>query len=81
MLGLPNEPENLIELHEQLNEFAQYHYNKGGQAAHRIIKALWDETKQLPLPRDGSELGIAKDEGFDNAIKWILSELHKRFVP
>jgi hypothetical protein len=78
MLGLPNEPENLIELHEQLNKFARYHQNKGGQEAHRIIKELWDGSHESV---DGSELGKARDEGFDNAIKWILSELHKRFVP
>lgn len=71
--------ENLIELHEELNEFAKHHQNKGGQEAHKLVKAIWDESKAHP--RDGSPDGLKHDEGFDNAFKLILGELHKRFVP
>ena len=43
---------NLIELHQHLNDFAKYHHNKGGQAAHQLIKKrLIDDVKQTP--RDG----------------------------
>lgn len=71
--------ENLIELHEELNEFAKHHQNKGGQEAHKLVKAIWDESKAHP--RDGSPDGLKHDEGFDTAFKFILGELHKRFVP
>jgi len=71
--------ENLAELHEQLNDFAKHHQNKGGQEAHKLVKAIWDESKTSP--RDGSPDGLKHDEGFDVAFKYILSELHKRFVP
>lgn len=71
--------ENLIELHEELNEFAKHHQNKGGQEAHKLVKAIWDESKAHP--RDGSPDGLKHDEGFDMAFKLILGELHKRFVP
>ena len=37
--------ENLIELHDKLNEFATYHENKGGQKAHQLIKKIWDELR------------------------------------
>lgn len=71
--------ENLIELHEELNEFAKHHQNKGGQEAHKLVKAIWDESKAHP--RDGSPDGLKHDEGFDNAFKLILGKLYKRFVP
>jgi len=71
--------ENLIEIHENLNDFAKHHQNLGGQKAHKLIKTMWDETKSQP--RDGSEIGLAKDAGFDYAFNIILKELHKQFVP
>lgn len=71
--------ENLIELHEKLNEFATYHENKGGQKAHQLIKAMWDESKYNP--RSGADRDLIRDEGFDLAFKVILEALHKRFVP
>jgi len=71
--------ENLVELHEQLNDFARHHQNKGGQEAHKLVKAIWDESKAHE--RDGSEDAIKRDEGFDIAFKFILGELHTRFVP
>ena len=71
--------ENLIELHEELNEFAKHHQNKGGQEAHKLIKAIWDESKAHP--RDGSPEGFQRDKGFDLAFKTILEHLHNRFVP
>ena len=71
--------ENLVELYEELNEFVKHHQNKGGQEAHKLVKAIWDESKALP--RDGSPDGLKIDEGFDRAFKYILGELHKRFVP
>lgn len=72
--------ENLIALHEQLLEFAKHHQNKGGQAAHQIIKKKFiDDVKDSP--RDGSPDAILRDEGFDLAIKKVLSVLHSTFVP
>ena len=71
--------ENLIEIHDNLNEFAKHHQNIGGQKAHKLVKAIWDESKAHP--RDGSPDGLKIDEGFDRAFKYILGELHKRFVP
>jgi hypothetical protein len=71
--------ENLAGLHEQLNDFAKHHQNKGGQEAHKLVKSIWDESKVSP--RDGSPDRLKHDEGFDAAFKYILSELHKRFVP
>ena len=71
--------ENLSELYEQLDEFAKYHQNKGGHEAHKIVKAIWDKSKEGT--RDGSPDGLNRDEGFDNAFKFILSKLHDRFVP
>jgi len=71
--------ENLVELHDQLNEFAKHHQNKGGQEAHKLIKAMWDEDRSHP--RDGSPEGLLRDEGYDRAFNTILDHLHKRFVP
>ena len=72
--------ENLVELHERLNEFATYHKNKGGQEAHKLIKnELVDKVKSQP--RDGSKEGLLRDEGYDRAIKQVLELLHKTFVP
>ena len=71
--------ENLIEIYENLNDFAIYHQNLGGQKAHRLIKKMWDESKERPC--EGSESGIARNEGYDYAYKEILSLLHKTFVP
>ena len=71
--------ENLVELHEKLNEFATHHENKGGQKAHKLIKDWWDESRKHP--RDGSKEGLLRDEGYDLAVKYILDILYKRFVP
>ena len=71
--------ENLVELHEKLNEFATHHENKGGQKAHQLIKAMWDESKYNP--RSSAERDLIHDEGFDLAFKAILEMLHTKFVP
>ena len=72
--------ENLIELHEKLSEFANYHQNKGGQKAHRLIKyELIDKNKESP--RDGSREGLLINEGYELALKQVLALLHKTFVP
>lgn len=72
--------DNLVELHEKLNEFAKYHQNKGGQEAHQLIKyELIDKHKDNI--RDGSKEGLLRDEGYDLALKQVLSILHNRFVP
>ena len=79
--------ENLVELHEKLNEFATYHKNKGGHEAHKLIKnELVDKVKSQP--RDGSEdslhegissFAFARDEGYDRAINDVLALLHKTY--
>ena len=68
--------ENLVELHEKLNEFATYHKNKGGHEAHELIK---NELVSLPQPRDGSKEGRLRDEGYDIAIKQVLTLLHETY--
>ena len=62
--------ENLIEFHNALDQFANYHQNKGGQEAHRLIKRFWDET---PLN--------IRDTSYDYAMKTVLQLLHTKFVP
>lgn len=71
--------ENLYDLNEELNYFAKCHYHKGGQEAHKLIKQMWDESKEHP--REGSTEGVLRDEGWDKAFKLILNMLHTRFVP
>lgn len=72
--------ENLIELHDNLHEFANYHQNKGGQKAHQLIKkTLIDDIKKYSL--DGSAEGILIKQGYDSAIRDVLSLLHSEFVP
>lgn len=70
--------ESLVDFHEQLNGFAEHHHNKGGQEAHNAIKAMWD--KEAANCRDGSDLGRARDDGYDTAFKSILEMLRKKFV-
>ena len=73
--------ENLVELHGKLEEFAKHHQNKGGQEAIRLLHSLKDRLDKDNDPRDGSETGMAYDQGFDAAFRTISQELHKRFVP
>ncbi len=68
--------ENLVELHEKLNEFATYHRNKTGHEVRKLIK---DELVDLPQPRDGSKEGRLRDEGYDRAINQVLTLLHKTY--
>lgn len=71
---------NLIELYEKLNEFAKYHHNKGGQEAYQTIKkVLLDNLKDNP--RDGSPEGKLRDEGYDKALKDVLSLLYRVYAP
>ena len=70
--------ENLIELHEKLNEFAKYHFNKGGQKAHGIINEFWNIKKTHPrVEQLGSD---SYYEGYDEAFKHVLEILHNKFV-
>lgn len=72
--------ENLIELHEQLSEFAKHHQNKGGQDAHKIIKKTFiDDIKEQV--RDGSPEAMLRDDGFDLAIRQVLALLRSTFIP
>ena len=68
--------ENLVELHEKLNEFATYHRNKTGHEVRKLIK---DELVDLPQPRYGSKEGRLRDEGYDRAINQVLTLLHKTY--
>jgi hypothetical protein len=70
--------DDLIELHEQLQEFALYHQNKGGQAAHVLIKNMAEEKNSQIA--DGSPAGIARSEGFNEAISSALALLRKNFI-
>lgn len=70
--------ENLIEIHENLNNFAKYHQDKGGQKAHQLIKSeIIDKNKV----RDGSENMTQYYKGYDAAIKDVLRLLYETFVP
>lgn len=69
--------ENLIEIHENLNEFAKHHQNLGGQKAHKLIKSNLIDKDKI---RDGSENMKNWYEGYDAAMKQVLSLLHKTFV-
>ncbi len=69
--------ENLIELHEKLNEFAKYHFNKGGQKAHSTIEEFWNIEKMKPRV---VESGSDYYKGYDEAFKHILEILHNKFV-
>ena len=67
---LKKTPENLIGFYEKLEVFAQHHQLKGIERAKKIILNRLNEEKKHP--RDGSELGLARDEGYDLAFKTIV---------
>ena len=67
---LKKTPENLIDFYEKLEDFAQHHQLKGIERAKKIILNRLNEEKKHP--RDGSELGLARDEGYDLAFKTIV---------
>jgi hypothetical protein len=73
------ESENLIELHDKLNEFAVYHQNKGGQKAHKLIKSKLDELNSTEYEHTNESILI--DRGYKMAYKEILELLHLNFVP
>ena len=70
--------ENLIEIHDNLNEFAKHHQNIGGQKAHKLIKSELIDKDKI---RDGSENMKCWYEGYDEAMKKVLSLLYQTFVP
>ena len=70
--------ENLIEIHDNLNEFAKHHQNIGGQKAHKLIKSELIDKDKI---RDGSENMKHWYEGYDEAMKKVLSLLYQTFVP
>jgi hypothetical protein len=62
--------ENLIEIHEKLNSFAQHHQRVGFKKAQDILgEFLHERAEQV---RDGSSHGKIFDKGYDNAIEDIL---------
>jgi hypothetical protein len=70
--------ESLIDIHQSLNAFAKHHQNMGGQEAHRLIKSeFMDGNNNRCVPKDM----IRWYEGYDAAIKEVLSVLYRRFVP
>ena len=70
--------ENLIEINDNLNEFAKHHQNIGGQKAHKLIKSELIDKDKI---RDDSENMKCWYEGYDEAMKKVLSLLYKTFVP
>ena len=70
--------ENLIEIHDNLNEFAKHHQNIGGQKAYKLIKSELIDKDKI---RDGSENMKRWYEGYDAAMKQALTLLHQTFVP
>jgi len=69
--------ENLIEIHDNLNEFAKHHQKIGGQKAHKLIKSELIDKDKI---RDGSENMKRWYEGYDAAMKQVLSLLYQTFV-
>lgn len=70
--------ENLIEIHDNLNEFAKHHQNIGGQKAFKLIKSELIDKDKI---RDGSENMKRWYEGYDAAMKQALTLLYQTFVP
>ena len=70
--------ENLIELHEQLSDFALHHYIKGGQGAHKAIKRHFINERKNEA-RSGGHEDMLKAEGYDRALKDVLSFLDSKF--
>ena len=70
--------ENLIEIHENLNDFAKHHQILGGQKAIKLIKSELIDKDKI---RDGSADMKRWYEGYDAAMKQVLSLLHQTFVP
>lgn len=72
------ETENLIDLHEKLNEFAE-HYKKVG--SHNAIKKIGDLKRRFDNePAANDKNGRLIDEGYKRAFQLILSELNKEFI-
>ena len=71
--------ENLIEIYENLNDFAKHNQNLGGQKAHRLIKEIWDGHKSQPKIDTHDQKLV--DEGLNRAFSVILKELYRQFVP
>ncbi len=70
--------ESLVEIHDNLNEFAKHHQNIGGQKAYKLIKSELIDKDRV---RDGSEIMRHWYAGYDEAMKLVLSLLHQTFVP
>lgn len=69
---------SMIELQEELNEFASHHQNKGGQEAHRVIvhhRDLIQKDEEYQNTTDPYKAG------YQHAITDVLSILYKKFVP
>jgi len=78
--------ENLIELHKNLEEFASYHHDKGGQRAHKLVqehRLAYNEERSHYTSADDKESEIAFKshlKGYNDALLTILGLLHKTFV-
>jgi hypothetical protein len=60
------ETENLIELHEKLNDFAVYHQDIGMKKAYDIIEAEFISIKNKT--RSGHRDDMLRDKGYDQAF-------------
>ncbi len=70
--------DSISEMNDKLNEFAKENQDKGGQEAHRIVKQLWDNTRQITDTFAPIKEGF--DEGYNKAMKEALAVLRQRFV-
>ncbi len=62
--------ENLIEVHEKLNEFAVHHQGIGRKDAFKLVKKIrgqWGES-----PSEATEEARLKNEWYDRAVSDIL---------
>lgn len=71
--------QNLILLHEELDDFARHHQRIGGEIAQKVIMQIRDKNLYGYSARDSSPEGMKYDEGFESAIKIILEHLEKEF--
>jgi len=68
---------NLVDLHNNLNDFASYHQDKGGQKAHQLIRQeICEKRKDMPMAAEDEKY----HDGYNAAIRDVLKLIHSNFV-
>lgn len=68
---------NLVDIHQELDEFAQHHRKQGGHDALKLIEKWNIEDNELP--KDGSEAGALMTEGWNSAKQKVLQLLREAY--